>query len=477
MRWLSPPLSVPLARDSVRYSSPTSLRKVSRSRISLRMRAAISFCFAVSFSGSVSNQRSRLADRHLGDLADMQARDLHRQRLRLQAIAGARLAGLVGLVALQLLAHPVRFRLAPAPLDIGDDAFERLLGLVVAHAVVIDKIDFIQGAVEHDLAEVLRQVLPRLGHRLAVVLGQRLQGLLVIGRGGGGARPRRDGAARQRQVFVRHHQFRFEEQLGAEPVAFGAGAIRVVEREQPRLDLLDGEAGDRAGELRREDQPLGRALGAGTFGGRVGELGDGDSVRQVKCRFETVGEPCRHVGAHDDTVNDHVDIVFQLLIEGRGLGDLVEGVVDLDPLEALFLQLRQFLTVLAFAPAGDRRHEIEPRAFGQAERAVHHLANRLTLNGKSGRGRVGDADPRPQEPHVVVDLRDRADSRARVLRSRFLLDGNSRRESVDMIHVRLLHHVEELPGVSATSSPHSAAGPRHRSCRRRARTCRSRTAP
>ena len=56
MRWLSPPDSVPEARDRVRYSRPTSLRKVSRSRISLRMRAAISFCFAVRCSGSVSNQ-------------------------------------------------------------------------------------------------------------------------------------------------------------------------------------------------------------------------------------------------------------------------------------------------------------------------------------------------------------------------------------------------------------------------------------
>ena len=69
--------------------------------------------------------------------------DLHRQRLRLQAIAVAGLAGLVRLEARQLLAHPGGFGLAPAPLDIGDDALEGLGGLVGAQAVVIGEGDLV----------------------------------------------------------------------------------------------------------------------------------------------------------------------------------------------------------------------------------------------------------------------------------------------------------------------------------------------
>ena len=42
--------------------------------------------------------------------------------------------------------------------------------------------------------------------------------------------------------------------LDAEAVADRTGAERVVEREQPRLDLGNGEAGHRAGELFREDE-------------------------------------------------------------------------------------------------------------------------------------------------------------------------------------------------------------------------------
>jgi len=63
MRWLSPPESVPEARASVRYSSPTSTRNLSRSRISLSTRTAISFCLALSASGNcVNHSPARLTD-------------------------------------------------------------------------------------------------------------------------------------------------------------------------------------------------------------------------------------------------------------------------------------------------------------------------------------------------------------------------------------------------------------------------------
>ena len=63
MRWLSPPDSVPEARASVRYSSPTSTRNLSRSRISLSTRTAISFCLGVScFGRSVNHSPARFTD-------------------------------------------------------------------------------------------------------------------------------------------------------------------------------------------------------------------------------------------------------------------------------------------------------------------------------------------------------------------------------------------------------------------------------
>ena len=194
-----------------------------------------------------------LADRHARHLADMQPVDLHRQRLRFQPEAVASLARVVGLIAPQLLAHPGRIRFLPAPLDIGDDALERLRGLVGAHAIVIDEGDrFAPRAVKDGGLHRLRQLAPGRVHRHFEVLGERVQRLGVVGRTRPGARPGHDGALAQRQRWIGHDERGFEAHFRAEAVAFRTGAKRIVEGEQPRLDLVDGEAGDRAGKALRE---------------------------------------------------------------------------------------------------------------------------------------------------------------------------------------------------------------------------------
>jgi hypothetical protein len=56
-------------------------------------------------------------------------------------------------------------------------------------------------------------------------------------------------------------------------------------------------------------------------------------------------------------------------------------------------------------------------------------------------------DARPQQAHVIVDLGDGGDGRARVLRRGLLLDRDRRREPVDLVDVGLLHHLEELARI------------------------------
>ena len=174
----------------------------------------------------------------------------------LRRIAVAGVAGDVGEVARHLLARPVALGLAPAPLQIGDHALERLLRLVGAHAVVVGELDVVlAGAVEDRVLRLLRQVLPLGVEREAVVLAERGQRLHVIGRRR--FRPRRDRALAQRRVLVGDDEVGIDVLLDAEAAAFRAGAERIVEREQPRLDLRNGEAGHRAGEFLGEDQALG----------------------------------------------------------------------------------------------------------------------------------------------------------------------------------------------------------------------------
>ncbi len=100
-----------------------------------------------------------------------------------------------------------------------------------------------------------------------------------------------------------------------------------------------------------------------------------------------------------------------------------------------------------FLPRTNGREEQELRPLGHREDAVHHLLDRLRGDLPPARRAVGLADRRVEEPQVVVDLRDGADRRARVLRRRLLLDRDRGRETLDRVDVRLLHLLEELPRV------------------------------
>jgi hypothetical protein len=134
------------------------------------------------------------------------------------------------LIAAEFFTYPFGFGFAPAPLDVADDAFEGLGGLVSADAVFIGKGDFfVAGAVQDSVLDFGRQLLEGRRHRDFVVRADGAQRLLVIGGGVPGLGPRPDGALFQRQRAVGHHQIGLELHLDAEAVALRAGASRRVE--------------------------------------------------------------------------------------------------------------------------------------------------------------------------------------------------------------------------------------------------------
>ena len=87
--------------------------------------------------GQVGEPGERAADGEVGHRRNVERVELDRQRLGLQPLAAAGLAGLGRVVALDLLAHPCRVGLAIAALEIGDDAFEGLGGAVGPEAVIV----------------------------------------------------------------------------------------------------------------------------------------------------------------------------------------------------------------------------------------------------------------------------------------------------------------------------------------------------
>ncbi len=121
--------------------------------------------------------------------------------------------------------------------------------------------------------------------------------------------------------------------------------------------------------------------------------------------------------------------------------------IDLHAREAVRAQLLQELPVLALAAPDDRGEHHEARPLGQAHRLVDDLLGRLADDRPSADRAVRLAHARPQQTQVVVDLGHGPDRRARVARSRLLVDRDRRREPLDRVHVRLVHLAEELTRV------------------------------
>jgi len=165
----------------------------------------------------------------------------------------------------------------------------------------------------------------------------------------------------------------------------------------------------------------------GCFAGRqraVGEFCDNQTFSKLERGLHRIRQARGEVAAHDDAIDHDVDVVFVFLVQRRHVSNFIEDAVDLDALKTLLLEFQQFLLVFALTAANHRRHDVKARAFLDRQNAVDHLAHRLAFDGQAGGRRIGYADAREQQPHVVVDFGDGSDRRARVLGSRLLLDGN-----------------------------------------------------
>ena len=240
----------------------------------------------------------------------------------------------------------------------------------------------------------------------------------------------------QRLRLVGHDAVRIEVVHRAEPLAFGARAVRRVEREGARRHLGHADAALDAGQPARE-QPV----------AAFERVDDDDVVGEVERDFDRFCEPALDARLHDQPIDDDVDGVVAPAIELDVFVERAERAVDARLGEPFFLQLGELLLELPFAAADDRRQHVDARILRIQHHHVHDALERLRGDLAPALMAMRDADVREQQPQVVVNLGDGAHRRSRVRGGRLLLDGDRGRETVDEIDVRLLHLLEKLARV------------------------------
>ncbi len=173
-----------------------------------------------------------------------------------------------------------------------------------------------------------------------------------------------------------------------------------------------------------------------------------DALTQAQGGLERFRQALTQIRPHLEAIDDGFDGVFAAHVELGRLIQFDHPAVDSGTHEAAGLQFLDEFGVFAFALGDGRSEQHQGGAFRMLQHGVHHLAYRLggeiDLMIRAAR-RAGAG---VQQAQIIVNFRHRAHRRARIVRSRFLLDGDGRRQTLDGVDVRLLHHRQELPGIS-----------------------------
>ena len=250
--------------------------------------------------------------------------------------------------------------------------------------------------------------------------------------GPGFQRPAVDGLG-----LVRHYQVRVYLYLDAQPVAFRAGAVGGIEREQPRFQFGEADAAGGAGVLLAVE---GRRLAAGLFHAY-------ETLGLAEGQFHGLAEALAFPGADGELVHEQVDIVLDVALEVRRGFERTHFSVHLRLGKAALLQTGEQFLVGAAAAAHQRREEpglfaaVLGKYFGGYALRRPGLYRLMASRAERAAGLC------EQQAQVVVDLGDGAHGGTRVLGRGMLLDGDGGREALYGIHVGLVHLLQELAGV------------------------------
>ena len=137
----------------------------------------------------------------------------------------------------------------------------------------------------------------------------------------------------------------------------------------------------------------------------------------------------------------------ELFIKLRQRVDIVNIAIDLHSYIAVFTHLIQNLLMLALAATDYGSDYLDFRSLAKCLYLINNLIDALPRYYLAAFRTMRYANSCEQQTKVVVYFGDRSDSGTRVVGRALLVNGHSRRESFDVIYIRLIHLTQELTCV------------------------------
>ena len=137
---------------------------------------------------------------------------------------------------------------------------------------------------------------------------------------------------------------------------------------------------------------------------------DEDTGAEFQSHLDRIGNAGAGLFLHRETIDNDLDRVELVAVEAHPFGNLAHGPVDADPEEAVPQNLPEQLTVMPLPRADDRGEKLHLRPPGKIQYAVDDLVRRLLLYLLPAVRAILRPGPCEQEPEIVVDLGNSADS-------------------------------------------------------------------
>ena len=294
-------------------------------------------------------------------------------------------------------------------------------------------------AVEQRVQGFGRVFRKRRGQGEAVPFAQRGQGRLVPGEDLG-IGPGQNGLCVERKPPVGRDEQRLEIIHTAEPRTARAGSLGAVEGKQLRAWRGQADAADRADGFRGMN-------GVGLFSRLVRFVHDKAPFAVAQGQFHRIGQAGAHTFPDRQAIHHQIEAVFLVFVQRRDVVQGEDAPVHAQAGEALGLELPDAVKVRALLQFHQRGHEDHARSLGQGKDIGNDLVRGTGLDGASAMRAVHAPEPGEEDAQKVVNLRHRAHGGAGVAAGGLLFQGNRRRQPLDLVHVRLVHLGQKLPGV------------------------------